>query len=75
MALHFPFFTKGRLYDKDGNIGGQLWDDKTEASFTEKTECMINQYSSYEIEEINQNVSCLTVMNLVVGEKLRKDNF
>jgi len=45
----------GRFFDKDGNIG-QWWDDKTLASFLAKTKCMIDQYSSYKVEEVDKYV-------------------
>ena len=44
------------MYDKQGNIK-QWWDQTTIDAFKNKTQCMIDQYGSYTVEEINKNVS------------------
>lgn len=54
----------GRKYDKDGNLD-QWWSNSSVTAFTEKTQCMIEQYNSYHWEEAGLNVSrvhwCCTV--------------
>jgi len=55
-AITHGFDDTGRMFDKDGNIK-QWWDQSTITSFKEKTECMINQYDSYRLEEINKYVN------------------
>lgn len=46
-ALHFP----GRQFDKDGNMM-QWWNNKTIRTFRERTQCIIDQYSRYKVEEV-----------------------
>lgn len=48
--------TPGRKYDKDGNLD-QWWSNSSVTAFTEKTQCMIEQYNSYHWEEAGLNVS------------------
>lgn len=46
----------GRKYDKDGNLD-QWWSNSSVTAFTEKTQCMIEQYNNYHWEEAGLNVS------------------
>lgn len=46
----------GRKYDKDGNLD-QWWSNSSVTAFTEKTQCMIEQYNDYHWEEAGLNVS------------------
>ncbi|XP_046579512.1 neprilysin-1-like [Haliotis rubra] len=45
------FDDKGRQYDKDGNLK-QWWDEDTIQAFRNQAQCMINQYSGYQLEQI-----------------------
>ena len=55
MACRLRFF-KGRQYDKYGNLK-QWWKNKTIEAFRQRAQCMIDQYSSYKLEQIGLNVS------------------
>lgn len=46
----------GRQYDKDGNMR-QWWNNETIKAFRERAQCMIDQYSSYQLEPLGLNVS------------------
>lgn len=46
----------GRKYDKNGNLD-QWWSNSSVTAFTEKTQCMIEQYNNYHWEEAGLNVS------------------
>lgn len=50
------FLFKGRKYDKNGNLD-QWWSNSSVTAFTEKTQCMIDQYNNYHWEEAGLNVS------------------
>ncbi len=45
----------GRKYDKNGNLD-QWWSNSSITRFTEKTQCMIDQYNSYHWKEAGLNV-------------------
>ncbi|KAL3861753.1 hypothetical protein ACJMK2_007776 [Sinanodonta woodiana] len=49
------FDDKGRQYDKDGNLK-QWWKNVTIEMFRERTQCMIAQYSSYKLKQIDQQI-------------------
>ncbi|RUS79079.1 hypothetical protein EGW08_013165 [Elysia chlorotica] len=51
------FDDKGRQYDKDGNIK-QWWDDHTSQAFNNRSQCMIDQYSNFKLEQIDQFIWC-----------------
>ncbi|CAB1350032.1 unnamed protein product, partial [Coregonus sp. 'balchen'] len=56
--LQKPFFwgrDYPRKYDKDGNMD-QWWSNASITAFTDKTQCMIDQYNSYRWEEAGLNV-------------------
>ncbi|XP_058829877.1 neprilysin-1-like [Topomyia yanbarensis] len=46
------FDDKGRQFDKDGNMM-QWWNNATIKAFRERTQCIIDQYSRYKINEVN----------------------
>ncbi|XP_035829721.1 neprilysin-1 [Aplysia californica] len=47
------FDDKGRQYDKNGNIK-LWWDDKTIEAFRKRAQCVIEQYSGFKLEQINE---------------------
>nr|XP_040023571.1 phosphate-regulating neutral endopeptidase PHEX [Gasterosteus aculeatus aculeatus] len=49
------FDNNGRRYDKNGNLG-QWWSNSSIAAFTEKTQCMTDQYNGYHWQEAGLNV-------------------
>ncbi|XP_007555766.1 phosphate-regulating neutral endopeptidase PHEX isoform X2 [Poecilia formosa] len=53
--LTHGFDNNGRKYDKNGNLD-QWWSETSVAAFTEKTQCMIDQYNDYYWEEAGLNV-------------------
>lgn len=52
--LTHAFDDQGREYDKHGNLH-QWWKNSTLESFRERTQCIVDQYSSYEINGENLN--------------------
>lgn len=46
----------GRQFDKDGNMM-QWWNNATIEAFRERTQCIIDQYSRYKIEEVGMYVN------------------
>ncbi|CAH0555807.1 unnamed protein product [Brassicogethes aeneus] len=50
------FDDKGRQFDKDGNMM-QWWNNATIKAFRERTQCIINQYSRYKIDEVGLYVN------------------
>ncbi|CAL1541739.1 unnamed protein product [Lymnaea stagnalis] len=50
------FDDRGRQYDKKG-ILVQWWDDVVIRRFTERAQCMIDQYSNYTAPEVDMNVN------------------
>uniref|UniRef100_A0A8C2EWZ9 Phosphate regulating endopeptidase homolog, X-linked n=1 Tax=Cyprinus carpio TaxID=7962 RepID=A0A8C2EWZ9_CYPCA len=53
--LTHGFDNNGRKYDKDGNLD-QWWSNSSITRFTEKTQCMIDQYNRYHWKEAGLNV-------------------
>ncbi|XP_020294644.1 membrane metallo-endopeptidase-like 1 isoform X2 [Pseudomyrmex gracilis] len=49
------FDDRGRQYDKHGNMM-QWWNNATIKAFRERAQCIVNQYSKYKLEEVNQFV-------------------
>lgn len=45
-------FSTGRQFDKDGNMM-QWWNNATIRAFRERTQCIIDQYSRYKLDEID----------------------
>ncbi|XP_067638908.1 neprilysin-1 isoform X2 [Eurosta solidaginis] len=50
------FDDKGRQFDKDGNMM-QWWNNATIEAFRKRTQCIIDQYSRYKIEEVDMYVN------------------
>lgn len=48
-------FQTGRKYDSNGNLD-QWWSNSSITAFTEKTQCMIDQYNDYFWEKAGLNV-------------------
>ncbi|KAH7956781.1 hypothetical protein HPB52_012724 [Rhipicephalus sanguineus] len=46
----------GRQFDKDGNLQ-PWWNNKTVQTFRERAQCMVDQYSSYVLEDVNLNIN------------------
>ncbi|XP_044753111.1 neprilysin-1 isoform X2 [Coccinella septempunctata] len=49
------FDDKGRQFDKDGNMM-QWWNNATIKAFRERTQCIIDQYSRYKIDEVGMYI-------------------
>lgn len=52
------FDDQGSQYDKEGNLIN-WWEDDSKKSFVERTQCFVNQYSSYNVTEISRNINGL----------------
>ena len=50
------FDDKGRQFDKDGNLK-QWWNNITVQAFRQRTQCIIDQYSEYKLEEVGLSVN------------------
>lgn len=50
------FDDKGRQFDKEGNMM-QWWNNKTIRTFRERTQCIIDQYSRYKVEEVGMYIN------------------
>ena len=46
------FDNKGRQFDKDGNLV-DWWDSETNDKYLKKADCLVKQYSSYSVPELN----------------------
>ncbi|XP_071446832.1 neprilysin-1-like [Hetaerina americana] len=46
------FDDKGRQFDKDGNLM-QWWNNATVQAFRERTQCIIDQYSRFKLQEVD----------------------
>ena len=49
------FDDHGRQFDKDGNLK-DWWEPETKKKYLEKTQCIIDQYSNYTVEEVGEKV-------------------
>lgn len=55
--LHYMWIClTGRQFDKDGNMM-QWWNNATIRAFRERTQCMIDQYSRYKVDEVGLYVN------------------
>ncbi|XP_042880127.1 endothelin-converting enzyme homolog isoform X2 [Penaeus japonicus] len=56
--LAHAFDDQGRKYDKNGNLG-KWWKEETTRKFEKLTQCMVDQYSQYELrgEHLNGNLT------------------
>jgi putative endopeptidase len=52
--LTHGFDDQGAQYDKDGNLK-DWWQPETEKQFKQRTQCVIDQYSKYQISGVNVN--------------------
>ncbi|XP_033231624.1 neprilysin-1-like [Belonocnema kinseyi] len=50
------FDDKGRQFDKDGNMM-QWWNNATIRAFRERTQCIVDQYSRYKLQEVDLYVN------------------
>lgn len=50
------FDDKGRQFDKDGNMM-QWWNNATIKAFRERTQCIVDQYSRYKLQEVDLYVN------------------
>lgn len=50
------FDNSGRQYDKEGNLK-QWWTNQTISEYVNRTSCFIDQYNSYELEDIKANIN------------------
>jgi len=50
------FDDKGRQFDKDGNLK-QWWNNATVQAFRQRTQCIIDQYSAYKLEDVGLNIN------------------
>ncbi|XP_017885295.1 neprilysin-4-like isoform X3 [Ceratina calcarata] len=54
--LTHGFDDQGRRYDENGNLR-QWWSNETLKHYLEKVECIIDQYSSYHLSELGNNLT------------------
>ncbi|XP_054769167.2 neprilysin-like [Lytechinus pictus] len=59
--LTHAFDDKGRHFDIDGNLG-IWWTNSSSESFRRKTQCLIDQYSSYQYEDLGMNIDGLRTL-------------
>ncbi|TRY79395.1 hypothetical protein TCAL_07539 [Tigriopus californicus] len=50
------FDDKGRQFDKHGNLK-QWWNNRTIAEFRTAAQCIIDQYTDYQLEDVNLNIN------------------
>ncbi|XP_064113738.1 neprilysin-1-like [Macrobrachium nipponense] len=50
------FDDKGRQFDKDGNLK-QWWNNRTIQAFRTRAQCIIDQYSGYKVDQVNQYIN------------------
>ena len=50
------FDAKGRQFDKEGNLK-EWWNNATVQTFYQRTQCIIDQYSSYVLQEVGLNIN------------------
>ncbi|RWS21957.1 Membrane metallo-endopeptidase-like 1, partial [Leptotrombidium deliense] len=56
--IFHSFDDEGRQYNKFGNLQN-WWDNKTNATFFEKQECVIKQYSKYYVSDIDKYLNAI----------------
>lgn len=59
------FDDQGRQFDKEGNLV-DWWAPETRKAFTEKAQCIIDQYGNYSVPELKLNVSSDAVVHIDV---------
>ncbi len=50
------FDDKGRQFDKDGNLK-QWWNNATVLAFRKRTQCIIDQYSQYKLDDVGLHIN------------------
>lgn len=50
------FDDKGRQFDKDGNLK-QWWNNATVQAFRQRTQCIIDQYSNYQLDDVGLHIN------------------
>ena len=60
-----PCLISGSQFDSEGNLF-DWWDNETKERFTERTKCIVDQYSSYEVPGIGLHINGL----LTQGENI-----
>ncbi|XP_063886684.1 neprilysin-1-like [Scylla paramamosain] len=50
------FDDKGRQFDKEGNLK-QWWNNRTIQAFRERAQCIIDQYSGYKVDQVDQFIN------------------
>ena len=62
VSILFLCFSKGRQYDKDGNLK-QWWTDAVIQKFKNQTQCLVNQYGDFSVPEADgMKVSRITLL-------------
>ncbi|XP_030842474.1 neprilysin-4 isoform X2 [Strongylocentrotus purpuratus] len=54
--LMHAFDDKGRHFDIDGNLG-IWWSNSSSQSFQRKAQCLVDQYSNYQYEDLGMNIN------------------
>lgn len=65
--LTHGFDDSGRMYDKLGNLR-QWWTNATVNEYINRTECFIDQYSQYKMDDIDEFVSRTSFSLDLVGK-------
>lgn len=63
MDLSFLFLA-GSSFNERGDLH-PWWTPESKANFIEKTQCMVEQYNSYTVDQVDMNVSGTTYMKPV----------
>ncbi len=64
------FDNSGRKYDKDGNLK-DWWTEEDAKKFGERAACIVNQYGSYKVGDVNQNGEATQGENIADNGGLR----
>ncbi len=64
------FDNSGRKYDKDGNLA-DWWTETDAKKFTERAACIVEQYGSYKVGDVNQNGEATQGENIADNGGLR----
>lgn len=59
------FDDRGRQFDENGNFKN-WWSDETDEKFRKMSNCLVDQYSSYHVSEVNMTVNGA----LTIGENI-----
>lgn len=61
LILYLFYIFTGRQYDKEGNLI-QWWTNSSIVSFKERAQCIVDQYSGYEMPENGMHVSIKSLL-------------